>query len=293
MFFFTLVQNAAFLVEELGFDVVNEVINALNNTGYNNHSTQQVMIQSNSSSVLMKFKQQTKYNLSYVVHESISNADNSSIADIANFAHSVAIDKKSIFLENYNYIIDQTQVVKRLKSAGLAVYVYVLQNEFVTHFWDFFMDPYVEINSYVNISGVDGIITDSPRTTKTYRSTYHVNLFFSNAYLCHISESFCVGETGNTCAKSGGFPNYMEALGVGTLWPLIPPVVLPPAVAPFPVLDAADVLESPLPSVKGAKTGPSTSPSPPTAPAPSSSNVHLNSVALISLSVIMMKLTLW
>ncbi|XP_039131359.1 glycerophosphodiester phosphodiesterase GDPDL4-like isoform X2 [Dioscorea cayenensis subsp. rotundata] len=261
------INNAAFLVEKLGFDVVNEVINALNSTGYNNLSTQQVMIQSNSSSVLMKFKQQTKYNLSYVVHESISNADNSSIADIANFAHSVAIDKKSIFLENYNYIIDQTQVVKRLKSAGLAVYVYVLQNEFVTHFWDFFMDPYVEINSYVNISGVDGIITDSPRTTKTYRR--------------------------NTCAKSGGFPNYMEALGVGTLWTLIPPVVLPPAVAPFPVLDAADVLESPLPSVKGAKTGPSTSPSPPTAPAPSSSNVHLNSVALISLSVIMMKLTLW
>ncbi|KAH7674156.1 Glycerophosphodiester phosphodiesterase protein [Dioscorea alata] len=263
------INNAAFLVEKLGFDVVNAVIEVLNNTGYNNHPTQQIMIQSKSSSVLMKFKQQTKYNLSYMVEESISNADNSAIADIANFAHSVAIDKNSIFLDNYNFIIGQTQVVKRLKSAGLAVYVYVLQNEFVTHAWDFFRDPYVEINSFVNISGVDGIITDSPRTTKTYRR--------------------------NTCAKSGGFPQYMEGLEVGTLLELIKlnnPAFLPPAIAPLPVLDAVDVLESPLPSVKGATTGPSTSPSPPTAPAPRSSNVHLNSVALIFLSLIMVKLML-
>ena len=140
----------------------------------------------------MKFKQQTKYNLSYMVHESISNADDSSIANIAKFAHSVAVDKKSIFPKNYGYIIGKTQVVERLKSAGLAVYVHVLRNEFVTHAWDYFRDPYVEINSFVKTAGVDGIITDSPRTTKFYRSTCHVNLFFNNAYLCRISEPFCV-----------------------------------------------------------------------------------------------------
>ncbi|KAM0942972.1 putative glycerophosphodiester phosphodiesterase [Dioscorea sansibarensis] len=263
-------NNAAFLVERLDFDVVDAVIGALNSSGYNNHPNQQVMIQSNSSSVLMKFKQQTKYNLSYMVHESISNADDSSIANIAKFAHSVAVDKKSIFPINYGYIIGKTQVVERLKSAGLAVYVHVLRNEFVTHAWDYFRDPYVEINSFVKTAGVDGIITDSPRTTKFYRR--------------------------NTCAKSRGFPKYMESLEVGTLWSLIIPTALPPAIAPSPVLDAADVLESPLPSASvttGAKAGPSTSPSPPGAPASSSSSVCLSSVALIFLSVTMMKLILW
>ncbi|KAJ0965149.1 hypothetical protein J5N97_026287 [Dioscorea zingiberensis] len=179
------IENAAFLVERLGFSVVDAVISALNITGYNDHPTQRVMIQSSNSSVLVKFKQQTNYNLNYRVDEYISNAHDSTITNIAKFAHSVAIKKNSIFPNNYNYITGQTGVVPRLHSAGLEVYVHILRNEFVTHAWDYFMDPYVEINSFVQTAGVDGIITDSPRTTKLYRR--------------------------NTCSKLGDkLPQYMK-----------------------------------------------------------------------------------
>ncbi|KAJ0965155.1 hypothetical protein J5N97_026293 [Dioscorea zingiberensis] len=285
------IENAAFLVERLGFSVVDAVISALNITGYNDHPTQRVMIQSSNSSVLVKFKQQTNYNLSYRVDEYISNADDSTITNIAKFAHSVAIKKNSIFPSNYNYITGQTGVVPRLHSAGLEVYVHILRNEFVTHAWDYFMDPYVEINSFVQTAGVDGIITDSPRTTKLYRR--------------------------NTCSKLGDkLPQYMKPVEVGTLWSMISQAKLPPAMAPYPVLNDSDVVEPPLPSAPVKPSAPiggntnavtpksaptpsgSTAPiggntnavTPKSAPTPSGSTTPLSSFASVFISLTMMKL---
>ena len=165
-------QNAAFMAEKLGFDVINAIITALNDTGYSNQTTLGVTIQSSNSSVLMKFKKQTKYNLMYMIDETIRDAVASSISDIKKFADSVAIDKESIYPASLDFITGQSQLVSALQEGGLEVYVYVLRNEFVSQAWDFFADAIVEINSFVQGGGVDGIITDFPGTARAYKSKY-------------------------------------------------------------------------------------------------------------------------
>jgi len=53
---------------------------------------------------------------------------------------------------------------------------------------------------------------------------------------------------GNTCLKLGDkMPNYFIPVQVGGLLMAMQPTVLPPALAPLPVLDASDVVEPPLP----------------------------------------------
>ncbi|XP_039118492.1 glycerophosphodiester phosphodiesterase GDPDL3-like [Dioscorea cayenensis subsp. rotundata] len=260
------IENAAFVAEKLGASVTDAVISALNDSGYSNQTTQQVIIRSSNSAVLVKLKQQTKYKLEYMVDESIRDADNASITDIKKFADSVSINKQSIFPKTAGFITTQTGVVKRLKSAGLAVNVYFLQNEFVSQAWDFFSDPYSEITNFVNVNGanVDGIITDFPATTNLYRR--------------------------NACQNMGNnTPTYMLPVQVGPqgLIGLIKdPRAQPPALAPMPVLDAADVVEPPLPS---AAVKPPASVTPPTStppPPPSGGNKCNVSFLLVSIFVI-------
>ena len=175
-------QHAAFLAEKLGFGVTDAVIKALEDAGFNNQTAQEVMIQSTNSSVLSKFKRQTSYKLVYMVDETISNADASSLSDIKKFASSVAVSKKSIYPVSEAFITGQTDLVKNLQSAGLSVFVYVLRNEYLSQPWDFFSDPTVEINSFVQGTGVDGIITEFPGTVTQYKSTYHSDIltYFSS-----------------------------------------------------------------------------------------------------------------
>lgn len=165
-------QNAAFMAQKLGFSMTDAVIHTLSDAGYNNQTTLQVMIQSSNSSVLVKFKQQTKYNLVYLIDESINDATPSSLADIKKFADAVAIDKKSVFPENQKFITAQTNLVGHLQNAGLSVYAYVLRNEFVSQAWDFFSDPTVQINSFFQGAGVDGVITDFVATARRYKSMF-------------------------------------------------------------------------------------------------------------------------
>ncbi|KAI0488846.1 hypothetical protein KFK09_028685 [Dendrobium nobile] len=216
------VENAAFYAEDIGYSVTDAVIDALKDSGYNNQTTKQVMIQSTNSSVLIKFKQQTNYTLVYKLDESISDVDKSSLSDIKLFASAVAISKQSVYPSSLLFVTDQTELVKTLQSAGLAVYVYLFRNEYVYQPWDFFSDPNVEINSYVQLIGIDGIITDYPGTATRYRK--------------------------NSCLKLGdNQPNYAKPVKGGQLLGLV--ATLPPALAPMPILDSADVTEPPLPAV--------------------------------------------
>ncbi|KAH0448462.1 hypothetical protein IEQ34_022262 [Dendrobium chrysotoxum] len=216
------VEHAAFYAEDIGYSVTDAVIGALKDSGYNNQTTQQVLIQSTNSSVLTKFKQQTNYKLVYKLDESISDVDKSSLSDIKLFATAVAISKQSVYPASLMFVTDQTELVKTLQSAGLAVYVYLFRNEYVYQPWDFFSDPNVEINSYVQLIGIDGIITDYPGTATRYRR--------------------------NSCLKLGdNQPNYAMPVKGGQLLELV--ATLPPALAPMPILDSADVIEPPLPAV--------------------------------------------
>ncbi|KAE8675237.1 Glycerophosphodiester phosphodiesterase GDPDL4 [Hibiscus syriacus] len=141
------IENAPFLAEQ-GFGVTDAVLDALSKTGYSNQTARRVMIQSSNSSVLMRFKSQTNYELVYKVDEDIGGAQSSTIEDIRRFATAVVISKDSVFPENAAFITNATNVVPRLQAANLSVYVQTFSNEFTSQAWDFFSDATVEINSF-------------------------------------------------------------------------------------------------------------------------------------------------
>ncbi|KAH0459027.1 hypothetical protein IEQ34_011841 [Dendrobium chrysotoxum] len=229
------IENAAFLIEKVGSSVIDGVISALNDTGYNKQSALEVTIQSSDSSVLVKMRQQTKYKLMYRIDESIRDAAASSIADIKKFADFVAVNKESIYPDTRFFIVNETNLIKSLQNAGLQVFVYVLRNEFVSQPLDFFSDPYVEINSYVQGALVDGIITDFPASARAYKR--------------------------NSCRNLGkNMPSYMKPVQVGGLKQLVVAPAQPPILSPMPILEDSDVVEPPLPSVS--PVNPST-PTPP------------------------------
>lgn len=129
------------------------------------------MIQSTNSSVLKAMKGK-KYELVYEVDESIRGAPRDAITLMKTFADSVVVNKQSILPTSGGFLTAATDVVKQLKSVKLPVYVQILRNEFVSQAYDFFSDPIVEINSYVVEGGVDGIVTDFPKTASDYKSKF-------------------------------------------------------------------------------------------------------------------------
>ena len=143
----------------------------MSKAGYDNQTAQKVLIQSPNSPVLIKFKQEKKeYELVYKVDESISDVLNSTVVDIKSFANSVTVSKTSVLPVNLQFLIGPTDVVTKLQSLNLSVYVETFSNEFVSQAWDFFSDATVEINSFVMGSGIDGVITDFPKTSARYKS---------------------------------------------------------------------------------------------------------------------------
>ncbi|XP_051203314.1 glycerophosphodiester phosphodiesterase GDPDL3-like [Lolium perenne] len=241
-----IIENAAFMAKSLGFDIIESVTTALSDAGYSNQTAKEVMIQSEDSAVLVKFKQQkTQYKLVYTLPQGIGDASNSSLADIKEFADAVVVDKKSVFAQSLHFIINQTNLLKDLQSAGLAVYAQVFSNEFVSQPWDFFSDATVEINSYVQTLKIDGLITDFPKTVRRYK------------------RNSCTGLGDNT-------PVYMQTVNVGDLAKLIKsqgvPGAQPPAVAPMPVLNTSSVEQPAFPPVSPKGSTPGASPPPGSSP---------------------------
>lgn len=166
-------QNAAYLASGQGMSVTDAVMGVLNTSSYNNQRRKKILIQSSDSAVLRLFKARSnRHELVYEVDENIRDALNSTISDISEIANSVIIGKESVFPRNAGFLGGQTDVVAKLQAFKLPVYVQFMNNEFVSQPWDFFSDPYVEINSYVNgVSvNVNGVITDYPATVAKYTS---------------------------------------------------------------------------------------------------------------------------
>lgn len=210
------------------------------------------MIQSSNSSLLVAFKQKApQYKLLYTIDEQVSDAAGPALADIKRFADAVAVEKKSIFPLSKSFTTSQTKLVDNLKAQGLKVYVYVLMNEFLSQAWDYFSDATVEINSFVQGAGVDGLITDFPATARRYKL--------------------------NTCQNMGNnTPNYMMPVQPGGLLQIMSPQAQPPALSPLPVLLDSDVAEPPLPDAKQGT---------PNAEAPSKASPQLRAAALISVLI--------
>ncbi|KQJ83113.1 glycerophosphodiester phosphodiesterase GDPDL3 [Brachypodium distachyon] len=219
------IEHAAFLAEELGFDMVDAVIKALDASGYNKQTAQKIMIQSTNSSVLVKFKQQTKYDLVYMINEDVRDAAPSSLADIKKFASAVSVDTGSIFPENHHFLTSPSGLVQSLKTANLSIYAYTLMNEFLSQPYDFFSDATAQINAYVQGAKVDGLITDYPATARRYKL--------------------------NACKNMGKkAPSFMAPARPGDLLQIISKPAQPPALAPMPLLVDSDVTEPPLPAAR-------------------------------------------
>ncbi|GLU23854.1 hypothetical protein SLE2022_398300 [Rubroshorea leprosula] len=238
------IENAAYLATEQGLSVTNAVLSALSKAGYDKLTTPKVMIQSSNSSVLKKVNGAGTYELVYRVDESIRDALNATVVDIKSFAHSVVVDTTSVFPMDEKFITGTTDVVTKLQSFKLPVYVETFSNEFTSQPWDFFSDATVQINTFYMVSSLNGVITDFPKTAARYR------------------RNRCLGRGKET-------PSYMSPVLPGNLMQVImEPALLPPAQAPYPVLTEQDVAEPPLPNAVA--KSPSTSPvgSPSTSPPP-------------------------
>ncbi|CAD6260564.1 unnamed protein product [Miscanthus lutarioriparius] len=230
------VEHAAFMAGELGFDMVDNVIKALDDAGYHDQTAQKVMIQSTDSSVLEKFKEQTKYDLVYMINKEVGDAAPSSLADIKKFASAVSVDTSSVFPESHYFTVYETNLVQTLQTAGLSVYVYTLMNEFPSQPYDFFSDATAQINAYVKGALVDGLITDFPATARRYKV--------------------------NNCMNMGNStPNFMAPAHPGDLIQIISKSAQPPALAPIPPLTESDVAQPPLPPARSnSSTAPTQSP---------------------------------
>ena len=175
VFFFCFPQNAAYLREKQGLDVVQAVLDTLTEAGYSNGTTTtKVMIQSTNSSVLVDFKKQSKYETVYKIEETIGNIRDSAIEDIKKFANAVVINKDSVFPNSDSFLTGQTNVVERLQKSQLPVYVELFRNEFVSQAYDFFSDATVEINAYIYGAGINGTITEFPFTAARYKSKWFI-----------------------------------------------------------------------------------------------------------------------
>ncbi|GMN51729.1 hypothetical protein TIFTF001_020866 [Ficus carica] len=217
------IEFASYLAEEQSLSVTDAVLNALSKAGFDNLTTPKVMIQSSNSSVLLKFKEKSHYELVYKIDENIRSIDDVSMEDIKGFAHSVVVSKATVFPDTQLFLKGSTDVVKQLQSNKLPVYVELFSNEFTSQAWDFFSDATVEVNSYVTGANVNGVITGFPKTSARYKK--------------------------NRCLLGNNTPSYMSAVAPGSLMELITPQYLPPAAAPNPILTVNDVSEPPLPSV--------------------------------------------
>ncbi|XP_059283552.1 glycerophosphodiester phosphodiesterase GDPDL4 isoform X2 [Lycium ferocissimum] len=215
------IENAAYLAKQ-GLDITGAVMNTLSKAGYNNQTAKKVMIQSNDSSVLEEFKKNS-YELVYLVDDDIGDIENSTLLEIKTFAKSVVITKESVFPRDDAFLIGQTNVVAKLQSANLPVYVRFFNNEFVSQAWDFFSDSSAELNNHVLGAGINGVITAYPGTAVRYRR--------------------------NRCLGFKVLPPYMSPAQPGSLLGLMAPQFMPPAEAPNPVLTERDVTEPPLPPV--------------------------------------------
>ncbi|KAL8127190.1 glycerophosphodiester phosphodiesterase GDPDL3-like [Apium graveolens] len=205
------IEKASYLAEKKGLDLINAVVDDLSKAGYNNQTRKKVMIQSSSSAVLMKLKEMNKnYEFLYEIEDDGSDISNSSIPDLTKFANSVVIDKSSVYNQHFKFITGATEVVTKLQAFKLSVYVKLFQNEFTTQAWDFYADPYVELNQFSVGSGVNGVVTDFPETSSKYRR--------------------------NRCLTSGKRPVYMDPVPVGRGGLLTFSQTQPPAAAPSPVL---------------------------------------------------------
>ncbi|KAJ6673370.1 GLYCEROPHOSPHORYL DIESTER PHOSPHODIESTERASE [Salix viminalis] len=206
-------------------DKVSAANTALSNATFDKQSTQKVLIQSEDTSVLSKFKNVPAYSRVLYLKDEISDAPRTPVEEIKKYADAVTLPRFSIVPTVIGFTTATTKVVNEMQAANLSVYVSVLRNEFITLPFDYFSDPTIEIATYTSGIGVDGIITEYPATASRYlRNPCSSNSMPDSSYSIMPAEA-------------------------GSLLKTVPEETQPPASSPTPALDVADVVDPPLPAV--------------------------------------------
>ncbi|KMT03575.1 hypothetical protein BVRB_8g192510 [Beta vulgaris subsp. vulgaris] len=219
------VLNAPYLASKKGLDIVGAVTTALSNATLDKQSTQQVMIQSDDTAVLAKFKEVPKYRRVYVIKDIISDAPKPSVDEIKKYADAVDVRRPSIVKSTASFLSNFTKVVEEMHAANLSVHVSTLYNEYTTLAFDFFSDPMIELATLIEGLKVDAVVTEYPAT--------------ANAYL----RSPCSDPTKTNLE----YP--ISPVEAGALLEIVVPQALPPSGAPAPALEAASIVDPPLPPV--------------------------------------------
>ncbi|GJM90440.1 hypothetical protein PR202_ga06719 [Eleusine coracana subsp. coracana] len=218
------IEHAAYLATR-GLGVVDAVTGALTKAGYDKETKQQLLIQSDDSSVLSAFKKPfpaSKRVLS--IDTEISDVAKPSVDDIKGVADGVRIHRNSVAQVTGYFLTHFTNVVGTLHAANLTVFIGVLKNEFMNLGFDYFADPMVEVVTYSDAVMADGLVTEFPATAAAY--------FKSPCSDLNLNLSYSI-----LPAQPGALVNIAV------------PGALPPAGAPAPLLEPADVLDPPLPPV--------------------------------------------
>ncbi|KAJ4810513.1 Glycerophosphodiester phosphodiesterase [Rhynchospora pubera] len=218
------IENAPYLASKKGLDIVKSVSDALTNASFDKQTEKQVFIQSDDTAVLSAFKTNTSYKRVLMIKETVSSIPVPSVTEIKQYADAVSINRFSVTKRTGFFLSGFTDVAKTLKKANLTLFIHVLRNEFIAIPYDYFSDPIVEIDTYINPLEADGIVTEFPSTASRYLRSPCVNPKANLEYTI-------VPSTPGQLVQAAG------------------PGALPPAEAPAPILDPADVVDPPLPPV--------------------------------------------
>ncbi|KZV27409.1 putative glycerophosphoryl diester phosphodiesterase 2 [Dorcoceras hygrometricum] len=221
------IQNAAYLASNKNLDIVDMVSTALTNASFDKQLTQKVLIQSDDSSVLLKFKSFPNYQRVLYIDPSISGAPHQVAEEVKKYADAVFVHRDAIVMASEYFAFNFTTTVPAMHAANISVYVGVLKNEFQNFIMDYLSDPYVELTTMYS-QNVDGFVTDYPATANSF------------------VRSSCT---------SNGSPYVINPVEPGLLYQ--PDRV--EKVAEPPQLSTGDVVDPPLPAVTKNSTAESTS----------------------------------
>ncbi|KAG6522244.1 hypothetical protein ZIOFF_019382 [Zingiber officinale] len=172
-------------------------------------------------------------------------------------AISTALSNASYDQQPSSFINGFTDIVKQMHTANMSVHVSVLRNEFMAIAFDYFSDPMVELATFVASVEVDGMVTEFPATAAAYFRS--------------------------PCSDPNAKLDYsILPIEPGSLLDLAPPEALPPAEAPAPPLQVADIQDPPLPPVTNLSQVSSVAP-PTTSPSGQSANVPSITLGLLLL----------
>ncbi|XP_012448234.1 glycerophosphodiester phosphodiesterase GDPDL7 [Gossypium raimondii] len=212
------IENARYLASKMHLDVVDAVTKTLKNASL---EKKQVMIQSDDSAVLSKFKGESGYKR-LLRFEEISGVSKQAAEEVKKYADGAVLSRRSLIDIDFDCTTKQTNAVKALHDCNVSVYVYVMRNEFVHIPLDYYADPTIEIATYVIDVEVDGIITEFPKTASRYLRSPCANIHAVYTIL---------------------------ASPPGELLKILPKRVIQTKDFPPPPLEIKDIVDPPLPPV--------------------------------------------